>query len=253
MYSDPTWFVGLLATEQCCFVSYTNYTDENHNVQPFFPDLTIVRPNKEMGGNLANWSVFSRWPPTAIITSANLTFVLLCAPFLSPLPHRWQYTVGTLWLLCRSWVSAELAGVLLTLIFAWNVTQSVWRAESKTKGSNMDGWVTYPLLINKQDIHFYVLNSTSLAGCRTSIHIRSDHLHMESIWFQLSFSISSETHRNKEFSWCFFKIRAGTCLVILFKRIIMTCIYQNWRQLWSSGSKLSQQITCNDALSDYSQ
>ena len=62
MYSDPTWFVGLPATEQCWFVSYTNYTVENHNVQPFFPDLTRVRPNKEMGGNLANWLVFSLWP-----------------------------------------------------------------------------------------------------------------------------------------------------------------------------------------------
>ena len=36
-----------------------NYTGENHSVQPFFIDLTSVRPNKEMGSNLANWSHFS--------------------------------------------------------------------------------------------------------------------------------------------------------------------------------------------------
>jgi len=53
MYNGPTWFVGLPVTEYC-FVSYTNYTSENHNVQPFFPNLTRVRPNKEMDGYLAN-------------------------------------------------------------------------------------------------------------------------------------------------------------------------------------------------------
>jgi len=31
-------------------------------------DLTFVRPNKEMGGNLTNWPDFSQWP-TVIITS----------------------------------------------------------------------------------------------------------------------------------------------------------------------------------------
>jgi len=32
LYSGPTWFdVGLPATEQCCFVSYTNYTGVVYN------------------------------------------------------------------------------------------------------------------------------------------------------------------------------------------------------------------------------
>jgi len=42
MYSAPTWFVGLPATEQCCFVNYNSYTGENHSVHPTFIDLTCV-------------------------------------------------------------------------------------------------------------------------------------------------------------------------------------------------------------------
>ena len=38
-----------------------------------------------------------------------------------------------LWLQCETWASAVLAGALLTLFFAWNVTLRVRRAGSKTK------------------------------------------------------------------------------------------------------------------------
>ena len=51
--------------------------------------------------------------------------VLLCVPFLYPLLCRWRFLVHALWLKCKTWVSAVLAGALLTLFFAWNVTQSV--------------------------------------------------------------------------------------------------------------------------------
>ena len=71
VYSGPTWFVSLPATEHCCFINYNSYTGENHSAHSTFFDLTYVRPHKEMGGNLANWSVFGRWP-TVIITPAYL-------------------------------------------------------------------------------------------------------------------------------------------------------------------------------------
>ena len=54
VYIGPTWFVSLPATEQCWNVSYTNYTGENHSTNQTFLDLKNVRPNKEMGGYLAN-------------------------------------------------------------------------------------------------------------------------------------------------------------------------------------------------------
>ena len=47
------------------------YTGENHSVHPTFIDLTYVKPHKEIGSNLANWSVFSRWR-TVIITPATI-------------------------------------------------------------------------------------------------------------------------------------------------------------------------------------
>ena len=42
------------SNRKCCNVSYTNYTGENHSVNQTFLDLKNVRPNKEMGGYLAN-------------------------------------------------------------------------------------------------------------------------------------------------------------------------------------------------------
>ena len=42
-----------VSTEQCWYVSYSNYTGENHSLHPTFLDQTNVRPNKEMGGNVA--------------------------------------------------------------------------------------------------------------------------------------------------------------------------------------------------------
>jgi len=40
VYSGPTWLVNLPAAEQCCNVSYTNYSGENHRVNQTFLDLT---------------------------------------------------------------------------------------------------------------------------------------------------------------------------------------------------------------------
>ena len=65
-------------------------------------------------------------------------------PFLSPLPRRWRFAVHALWLQCETWVSAVLAGALLTLFFTWNVTQSVqssWKQSLVIHGD----WATHPL------------------------------------------------------------------------------------------------------------
>ena len=80
-------------------------------------------------------------------SSALFTFVLLCTPFLSPLPRRWcQFAVRTLWLRCETWISAVLAGTLLMLFFAWNGSQMF--EELKAKRSVMIHCVkaTHPLL-----------------------------------------------------------------------------------------------------------
>jgi len=76
--------------------------------------------------------------------STMLTFVLLCAPFLSPQLCRWRFTVRTLWLLCETLISAVLAGALHMLFFAWNVVQSSWRQSIVVHHDQ----VTRPLFIN---------------------------------------------------------------------------------------------------------
>ena len=48
-----------------------------------------------------------------VMVLLKLSFVLLCIPFLSPLPGWWQFA---LWLWCKTWASAILAGALLTYI-----------------------------------------------------------------------------------------------------------------------------------------
>ena len=48
-----------------------------------------------------------------------LPIILLCTPFLSQLD---RFVVCSLWLQCETWVIAVLAGALLKLFFAWNVT-----------------------------------------------------------------------------------------------------------------------------------
>ena len=65
---------------------------------------------------------------------AKFTFVLFRAQFLSPLPHSLVTICGKFW--CKTRVSAELAGALLTLFFAWNVAQHVRKARSETKCSD---------------------------------------------------------------------------------------------------------------------
>jgi len=45
----------------------------------------------------------------------------------------WRYTCYGFW--CETRVSAELAGALLTLFFAWNVNQHVWRATVQLTGN----------------------------------------------------------------------------------------------------------------------
>ena len=49
----------------------------------------------------ANHSNSSAW----IMVGPKLTFVLLRAPFLSPLSRKWWFTVCLLWLWCETWVS----------------------------------------------------------------------------------------------------------------------------------------------------
>ena len=77
---DPTWLLAnqqqqYLSHKPClhygvqwphpvsltshCYVNKCNNAGENHSLHLTFPVLTNVRPNKEMGGNLANWSVNS--------------------------------------------------------------------------------------------------------------------------------------------------------------------------------------------------
>ena len=68
----------------------------------------------------ANRSSSNAW----IIVLSKLTFVLLCTPFFSPLLHKWRSAVCALWLRCETYVSAMLAGALLTLFFAWNGSQN---------------------------------------------------------------------------------------------------------------------------------
>ena len=47
---------------------------------------------------------------------SSTNFVLLGTPFLSPLPHKLQFTIRTLWLQCKTQVSAAvLSGALLLL------------------------------------------------------------------------------------------------------------------------------------------
>jgi len=58
-----------------------------------------------------------------IIVLPKITFVLLCTPFLSPLARRWRFAVCALWLRCATRVSAEPAGALQTLFFAWKAVQ----------------------------------------------------------------------------------------------------------------------------------
>ena len=65
-------------------------------------------------------------------------------PFLSPLPCRWRFVVHALWLQCETWVSAVLAGALLTLLFTWNVTQSVQSSWKQSLVIHRD-WATHPL------------------------------------------------------------------------------------------------------------
>jgi len=55
-----------------------------------------------------------------IMVLPKLTFVLLCAPFLSPLPRKWRLAIHMLWLRCETYASAVQAGVVLTF-FVWNV------------------------------------------------------------------------------------------------------------------------------------
>ena len=71
---------------------------------------------------------------THIMVLLKITFVLLCTPFLSPLAQRWWFAVRALWLRCETRVSAEPAGALQTLFFAWNTVQHDWkRNEAMTK------------------------------------------------------------------------------------------------------------------------
>jgi len=67
-------------------------------------------------------------------------------PLFYPLLHRWRFAVLTLWLWCKTRVSAELAGALLTLLFAWNVAQHIRKARSETKHSDTPWLPTFKLI-----------------------------------------------------------------------------------------------------------
>ena len=71
-----------------------------------------------------NWSSFS----ACIMVLPKLAIVLSWVTFLCPLPHWWRFAVHVLWLQPKTKASAELAGVLLMLFFAWNVAKHVWKA-----------------------------------------------------------------------------------------------------------------------------
>ena len=79
-----------------------------------------------------------------IMVLPKLTFVLLRASFLSPLLCRWWFAVCALWLQCKTWESAVLTGILLTLFFGWNVTYSVWSSRKRSVVMHRDR-VTHPL------------------------------------------------------------------------------------------------------------
>ena len=79
---------------------------------------------------------------TCIMVLPKLTFVLLCAPFLSSLVHKWRFVVQALWLWCETRVSPELAGVSLILFYAWNVVLHVQRARSEMKHSDTQ-WLSH--------------------------------------------------------------------------------------------------------------
>jgi len=67
------------------------------------------------------------------------TKAYFCSPLCSipfTLPCMWWYAVCALLLWNETRVSAVLAGAFVTLFFAWNVVQSVWRARSETKRSH---------------------------------------------------------------------------------------------------------------------
>jgi len=96
-----------------------------------------------------------------IMVLPKLTFVLLCSPFLLPLPHRWWFVVGALWLRFETRVSTVLVGVLLTLFCTWNVTRSV-RSSWKWSIVVHHNQVTHPLFqlitwvcLNDQTFHIF--------------------------------------------------------------------------------------------------
>ena len=55
----------------------------------------------------------------SIMVLTVLKFVLLCAPFLSPLLCRWWFVVCALRLQCETWINAVLGGALLTVFIAY--------------------------------------------------------------------------------------------------------------------------------------
>jgi len=91
-------------------------------------------------------------------------YVLLCAPFLSPLLYGWRFAVCALWLQCETWMSA---GALLALFFAWNVTQSVWTSWKWSIVIHHDQ-VTHPVFIS---------NWAALWRTKTGLIIDRDSFH----------------------------------------------------------------------------
>ena len=86
VYSGPPWFVGLPATEHCC---YTNYTGESHRVNPTFLELKKKGNGQllylaNLVGFLGRWPtiIFHPWPLASNISKfhTQLTNVFMLLP-----------------------------------------------------------------------------------------------------------------------------------------------------------------------------
>ena len=86
-----------------------------------------------------------------IMVLPKLIFVLLWAPFLYPLLCRWQFVVRV------------SAGVLLTLFFAWNVAQHVWKARGEMKHSATPWLRDTPTFKSINETHVLTINHSVLS------------------------------------------------------------------------------------------
>ena len=84
---------------------------------------------------------FRRFIPRCAFSPTAAALMLVCVPQIVTYMavEKGMENKGRtmmLWLQCETWASAVLAEALLTLFFAWNVSQSVQRAGNEIKHSN---------------------------------------------------------------------------------------------------------------------